>query len=138
LASFWRSNAVPRKTFTLAKQFALLFEYGQAQGLPTALRAVAKATGESPNNLQKIQSGGNDNPGLRTLNAVAAYFGVSLAYFDCKTVAECQQYLRKVEREKTLAGIAMRAEELSPEGRAAIEQMIEHARKVEAQARKKK
>jgi transcriptional regulator with XRE-family HTH domain len=129
---------VPRKTPTLAKQFALLFKYGQAQGLPTTLRAVAEATKESPNNLQKILQGDNTNPGLRTLNAVATYFGVSLAYFDCKTKAECQEYLRKAEREKTLAGIAMRAEELSPDGRAAIEQMIEHARKVEAQARKKK
>ncbi len=129
---------MPKKAFTLSDQLALLFDYVKNQGLSTTFRAIAEATGESPNNLQKIVRGDNANPGLRTLTAIAAYFGVSLSYFDCKTEIEAQIYLRNVEKQKMLGRIAMRAEELSPEGQAAIEQMIDYVRKAEAKTQKKK
>ncbi len=127
------------KMLTLADQIALLFEYGKSRGLPTTYRAIAEATGESPNNLQQIHRGDNSNPGLRTLSAISVYFGVNLAYFDCKTAEECRQYLAGPRQpEQPLEGLAMRAEELSPEGLKAIEQMIEYVRAIEAKGKSQK
>jgi transcriptional regulator with XRE-family HTH domain len=127
---------MPDKKLTLSDQVALLFEHGKASGLPTTYRAIAEATGESPNNLQQIHRGENTNPGLRTLSAIAVYFGVSLAYFDCKTEEECRQFLAGVtQSEKSLDGLALRAEALSPEGLKALEQMIEYVRSVEVKGK---
>ena len=116
---------------TTAKKIDLLLKHGAREGLPTSYRAIAQATGMPYNNIRKIHIGENRNPGVNTLKTLADYFGVDLGYFDCQTEAECRDYLAGQHQTAALAGIALRAEGLSEEGLAAIEQMIEHVRAVE-------
>ena len=119
------------RELSLAEKMTLLFEYGASRGLPVTYRAIAQATEENANNIRKIHLGENANPGLKILTALAAYFGAGLAYFDCRTKAECQKYLNEVTRFKLLNGIAMRAEGLSENGLQAIETMIDYVREAE-------
>jgi transcriptional regulator with XRE-family HTH domain len=116
---------------TLAEKVDLLFKYGESRGLPVSYRAIAQATEENSNNIRKIHLGKNANPGLRTLTALAEYFGVSLAYFECQTKTQCHEFLKQQPQTKLLGGIAMRAEGLSEAGLKAIEQMIEYVRDAE-------
>lgn len=115
----------------LAEKMTLLFKYGESRGLPVTYRAIAQATEENANNIRKIHLGENANPGLKILTALAAYFGVGLAYFDCRTKAECQKYLDEVAQARVLGGIAMRAEGISETGLRTIEKMIDYVREAE-------
>jgi transcriptional regulator with XRE-family HTH domain len=116
---------------TLAEKIDLLFKYGESRGLSVSYRAIAQATEENANNIRKIHLGKNANPGLRILTALAEYFGVSLAYFECQSKKECQDYLRQQAQTKLLGEIAMRAEGISEAGLKTIEQMIEYVRDAE-------
>jgi transcriptional regulator with XRE-family HTH domain len=83
------------KNISLAEQVDLLFKHGRERGLPVTYRAIAKATGETGNNLFRIRRGQNTNPGLRTLVALVTYFKTDLGYFSCKTKEECLNYLHQ-------------------------------------------
>jgi len=80
---------------SLAEQVDLLFAHGRDQGLPVTYRAIAKAIGETANNLFRIRHGQNTNPGLRTLSAIVAYFNTDLGYFSCQTQEACLNYLKR-------------------------------------------
>jgi transcriptional regulator with XRE-family HTH domain len=84
------------QVISLAEQMATLFQHGQERGLPMTYRAIAKATGETANNLFRIRHGQNTNPGLRTLSALVAYFETDLGYFSCKTQEDCLNYLHRL------------------------------------------
>lgn len=119
------------RTLTLHEKVEMLFEYGQAKGLPITYLAIAEALGENASNIRKIHVGINTNPGLRILSGLASYFGVGLAYFDCQTKTECQRFLAQVGQQRALEGIALRSNGLSEQGLDAIRQMIEYVRKSE-------
>ncbi len=121
-----------RGKYPLKDKIVLLFKRGESLGLPTTYRAIAAATGENANNLRKIYVGENDNPGLRTLEAMAGYFKVSLAYFDCQSAKECTEYLNGVEHAEQEAVVALRAAHLSMEGLKALQDMADHIRHIEA------
>src|SRR6266849_577698 len=109
------------RSFTLAEKLALLFDYGEEQGLNITYRAIAEATRE------------NANPGVRTLTALASYFQVGLAYFDCTSRAACQDFLRGATERYLTNKIALRSTGLSEAGKEAILNMIEFIRDVEKQ-----
>lgn len=117
----------PRKQseISLAEKLMLLRERGEQAGLPISLRAIATATNESFPNIGAILSGKNVNPGIRTLTALAEYFGTDLGYFACKTKADCERYLDHVSAEQTLSKVALRAKELSPKGVENVLSMID-------------
>ena len=83
------------KDISLAEQVDLLFQHGRERGRPVAYRAVAKATGETANNLYRIRHGQNTNPGFRTLSALVVYFETDLGYFACQTQEDCLNYLKR-------------------------------------------
>jgi transcriptional regulator with XRE-family HTH domain len=83
------------KGISLAEQVELLFRYGRERGKPVTYRAVAEASGETPNNLFRIHHGQNTNPGLRTLSAIVTYFDTDLGYFSYKTQEACLNYLKR-------------------------------------------
>ncbi len=116
---------------SLAAKLALLFEYGQDKGLPTTYRAIAEATKENANNIRKIYVGENENPGLRTLSALAEYFQVGLAYFDCNSREECEAYLEGATARHLTETIALRTRGISESGLEAIKNMIDYVRNVE-------
>lgn len=80
---------------TLHQKVEILFAYGKMWGLETDETEIAKTTGLSSYNIKKIRLGSNDNPGLKTLKALADHFGLNLAYFDNKTRDECWDYLNR-------------------------------------------
>ncbi len=116
---------------TLANQVDMLLQYGASKDLNTSYRSIADVIGVTPSNLHKIHQGANKNPGIRLLRSLVDYFGVDLAYFDCKTVEECEDYLRKQAEDEVLDEVAMRADRISPEGLKTIREMIEYVKKAE-------
>lgn len=93
------------RSLALQRKVELLFEYGEARGISAAYRAIAVATGENGTNIRKIHHGENLNPGLRTLTALARYFGIGLDYFLCETRAECQDYLSGAAQQRLLSRV---------------------------------
>ena len=120
------------RVLTLGEQLELLFDYGQARGTSPAYRAIAQATGENANNIRKIHRGENANPGLKILKALVWYFGVDLAYFNCETKADCEAYLAKFAPARETDHLKLRAHGLSEESLAAINTMMDMARKAES------
>lgn len=123
---------------TLGEKVNILFQFGQQQGMAVDYRSVAEATGVSVNNIHKIRSGENDNPGIQTLKKLATHFKVQLGYFDNKTREQCWAYLqRKLAGQQASASagvskaVVLRADGLSKEGRQAIESMIQYVKRKE-------
>jgi transcriptional regulator with XRE-family HTH domain len=119
------------RELTFSEKMAYLFKYGEARGIATTYRAIAEATRENANNIRKIYLGENPNPGIRTVRALADYFGVSLAYFDCATRTECQDYLTGAKPQQLRQDIAIRVDGLSETGLEAISKLIDYVRKAE-------
>ncbi len=80
---------------TLGQKVEILFAYGKMWGIETDEGEIAQATGLSSHNIKKIRLGANDNPGLKTLKALADHFGLNLAYFDNTTREQCWNYLNR-------------------------------------------
>lgn len=81
-----------------------------------------------------LRTGRRDNPGLQHLEALAAHFGVTPAYFfDDEIAAQIDKDLDLIAamREAGVTGLALRAADLSPDVQEAIRVMIEQARKVQ-------
>ncbi len=117
---------------SLAEKVDILFMWGQQNGKPTEYQAVSNATGVSVNNLQKIRTGYNDNPGLKTLKSIAGYFDVKLSYFDCETADDCWKHLRRLKEGQSVGrALALRGDDLSPESRKTIRNLIKFLRKQE-------
>ena len=129
-----------RKTeLTLADKLAVLSDYGKKHGISTTAYSIAHATGENTTNIQRILNGENSNPGLRTLTAITGHFGIGLGYFDCKTEAECQEYLTLLDAEKARSDvsekqiideIAKRSSGLGPEGLQVLKNMAEYLKQL--------
>jgi transcriptional regulator with XRE-family HTH domain len=82
----------------------------------------------------QLRTGQRDNPTMRHLSALAAFFGVSPAYFfsDGQTDQDgTQAELVKVLRDDSVRDLALRAAGLSDRSLKAIRQIIEGARSAE-------
>ena len=77
----------PRRGKSSGRAFAdrlnKLFERAQARGEPLTNQDVERLTGGfiTTNHVWRLRNGRNPNPGLETLQALAAVFGVALDYF---------------------------------------------------------
>src|SRR5574341_2613844 len=120
-------KAMMSKEFPLWRKVDVLFRWGEEQGLNVTYKAIAEATGETWTNLNKIRRGDNPNPGLRTVEAMARYFGVKLDYFNCESEAECWTYLKELSEEgiRELARMRARAHNVSPEALVTLKEMID-------------
>lgn len=117
---------------SLADKVDLLFEHGRKQGKNVTYQAIGEATGVAWTNLMKIRNGKNANPGLRVVQALAAYFEVKLDYFDCQTPEECQNYLDGVSEESIARELVkLRGHNLSPKALMTLEAMIEYVKQAE-------
>ncbi len=113
-----------QETITLAQKVDILFRRGKQQGIDTTYQAIGDATGETWTNIMKIRKGENTNPGLRTAEGLARYFGVNLDYFQCNTEAECWAYLSEISEQSITEKVRMRARNLSPEASQTLDNMI--------------
>jgi hypothetical protein len=84
-----------RNSVDLNRLIELLFEFGQSQGFDTSSKAIANAIGAGENEVDSLREGKVPDLGHSTMQALAQYFGVKLAYFDCVTEAECRSYLKR-------------------------------------------
>jgi transcriptional regulator with XRE-family HTH domain len=119
------------RNLTLAEKLALLFDYGESRGVSAAYRAIAVASGENGTNIRKIHHGENLNPGLRTLTALARYFGIGLDYFLCETRAECQDYLSGAAQQRLRSGVPKAMTGISEHGIETLLTWIHIVRKAE-------
>lgn len=103
-------------------------------------REVAKAIeqqGEvtiSASYLHQLRSGAKDNPTIKHLEAIGAFFGVPASYFlDEQVAAEVGAELRLLTamRDAGVREVAMRAQGLSKESLAVVADMIERTRELE-------
>src|SRR5690349_10458432 len=108
----------------LSKKVDILFLWGEERGLNVTYKAIAEATGETWTNFNKIRRGENANPGLRTIEALARYFGVRLDYFNSDTEAQCWAYLKELDEQSIVHKVRMRAHGLSPEALVTLDNMI--------------
>lgn len=109
----------------LWKKVDILFRWGEEQGLNVTYKAVAEATGETWTNFNKIRRGANANPGLRTVEAMARYFGVKLDYFNCDSEAECWAYLKGLSENTVLMQAKKHTRSLSPAALVTLQNMID-------------
>jgi hypothetical protein len=98
---------------------------GQEAG-DRGLGRVEVAVGVDPDH-----RGENHNPGLRTLLALSDYFEIDLAYFNCKTKAECERYLARIAQEQLVDEVRLRADGMSETGLAALRNIMDFVRKAE-------
>jgi transcriptional regulator with XRE-family HTH domain len=126
---------------TLADKINRLFDVMHPSGRgPLSNEEVAAAINArggptiSPSYLWLLRTGRRDNPGKHHLDALARYFGVNPAYFFDDTIAEqigAELDLLAAMRDAGVKRLALRAAGLSREALAAIQLMVEQARKIE-------
>lgn len=125
----------PKNQVTLARMVDLLFSYAASQGVEVAYEDISRSTGIAWNNVRKIRLGENTNPSLRTIQAIADYFGINLDYFNCKTEEECQAYLSglvQAEAEDALVKMREAVESGKSLGeREALQALIDYVKRVE-------
>src|ERR1700735_2355169 len=84
--------------------------------------------------LWQLRKGLRDNPTRNHLAALATFFGVSPAYFfdeDAAEVVDAQLSLLAAMRDASVRSVALRAAGLSGESLAAVQVIIDHARRLE-------
>ncbi len=84
--------------------------------------------------LWQLRKGLRDNPTRNHLAALARFFGVSPAYFfdeDTAEVVDAQLSLLAAMRDNSVRTVALRAQGLSVESLAAVQVVIDHARRLE-------
>src|SRR6201996_1184590 len=84
--------------------------------------------------LWQLRKGLRDNPTRNHLAALARFFGVSPAYFfdeDTAEVVNAQLSLLAAMRDNSVRTVALRAQGLSVESLAAVQVVIDHARRLE-------
>jgi transcriptional regulator with XRE-family HTH domain len=132
-----------RSARTLGEKIEWLVQYMWPADAPPprthadVAEAISKATGEemSSTSIWKLRTGRGDNPTLKTLTALATFFGVPIGYFgegkESKSVQE-QVVLLALLKEKGISAAALRSlAELSPGTRQMVTDMIESATRVE-------
>jgi transcriptional regulator with XRE-family HTH domain len=103
------------------------------QEIADAIRAEGGPT-ISATYLWQLRKGLRDNPTKNHLAALARFFGVSPAYFfddDAAEVVDAQLSLLAAMRDASVRTVALRAAGLSVESLAAVQVMIDHARRLE-------
>jgi transcriptional regulator with XRE-family HTH domain len=98
-----------------------------------AINAQGRTT-ISASYLWLLRTGRRDNPGKHHLEALAELFGISPGYFfddDTARTIDRELTLLAAMRDAGVRHLALRAAELSPDALAAIQVMVEQARKVE-------
>jgi transcriptional regulator with XRE-family HTH domain len=104
--------------------------------------AIMAATAEelSSTGIWKLRTGRGDNPTLKTLTALAAFFSVPIGFFGDDEDAELlgdQAALATVLREKGVSRGALRAlADMSAAGRQMVEEMIESVTRMEHERNK--
>ncbi|HEY0719374.1 MAG TPA: helix-turn-helix domain-containing protein [Streptosporangiaceae bacterium] len=84
--------------------------------------------------LWQLRKGLRDNPTRNHLAALARFFGVSPAYFfdeDTAEMVDAQLSLLAAMRDASVRSVALRAAGLSVESLAAVQVVIDHARRLE-------
>lgn len=95
----------------------------------TAIRESTPGIRVSGAYLSALRKGSKRNPSTGLLRALAGFFGVPASYFlDEATAgqAEAEIALAQVARNHGVRNLALRALELTPEGLAAVTQIVEH------------
>lgn len=103
------------------------------QEIADAIRAEGGPT-ISATYLWQLRKGLRDNPTKNHLAALARFFGVSPAYFfddDAAEVVDAQLSLLAAMRDASVRTVALRAAGLSVESLAAVQVVIDHARRLE-------
>jgi transcriptional regulator with XRE-family HTH domain len=103
------------------------------QEVADAIRAEGGPT-ISATYLWQLRKGLRDNPTRNHLAALARFFGVSPAYFfdeDAAEVVDAQLSLLAAMRDASVRSVALRAAGLSVESLAAVQVVIDHARRLE-------
>lgn len=87
----------------------------------------------SPSLLSMLRSGKRRNPSMKTLEAIAVFFGVPMTYFfDDEVVVQLDKQFEIIEKIDKLG--AAKSEQLSPEAYSEIAGLIEEARKATRKA----
>ncbi len=125
-----------RKARTLADRINHLFAMVKPAGRDAFTNGeVAAATGLSPSNVGYLRTGERDNPTMQTLDALARFFGVPVAYFyDDEAAQRIEEQLNRLQSMAALQQafqrdgvqqLATRMGELSDNGIAAISQLVD-------------
>lgn len=112
-------------------------EGGAAPSYSEIARAIDEAAGErviSPSYIWKLHRGEAVNPRLNHLQALAGYFEVPIEYFLNDVVAgrvDEQLRLLQILKGGAIRNLALRANDLSPEGLRMLGEMIDRLRALE-------
>lgn len=112
--------------FSFTDQINLLFEHRRRpDGHVYSLQEVGDATGISVPTLSQMRSGQNVNPRLNTLKPLAGFFGITLAFFESRTLEECLTHLYSDKKlPPPVTDLALRAAHLSPEAQQDLVRMV--------------
>jgi transcriptional regulator with XRE-family HTH domain len=135
-------DKVDQSAGLLAQRLSHLFLTVHPEGRgPYSHAEVAEAINEAAGKniistvyIWQLRTGQRDNPTMRHLSALAAFFGVSPAYFFPDSEADqdrTQADLTKALRDDSVRDLALRAAGLSDRSLQAISQIIEGARSAE-------
>ena len=122
----------PRGTF--AERLDYLFQTVKLEGGPLTMDEVAARIsaqgGERVSSayLSALRRGVRDNPSLRTIEALARFFGVPATYFfDDGTAEEVRSQLELLTqlRESGVTGLKFRGTQLTPESRSDIVKLLQ-------------
>jgi transcriptional regulator with XRE-family HTH domain len=122
---------------TLAEKLDLLFKaFLRPDGREFSYRQVEEGTNKAVTGayVWKIRVGRAENPGYRTLQALARFFEVPVSYFFEEEVTEedAKNLRLAVElRRDEVADLALRTSELDAQGRRAVSDMVEYVRKAQ-------
>ncbi|WP_030458966.1 helix-turn-helix transcriptional regulator [Kitasatospora sp. NRRL B-11411] len=117
----------------IAATFNYLLEHRHPEGRgPYSIPEISAGTGISESTLKGMKGGGNDNPKINTLVAVAKFFDVPPdIWVTDKPLAEVliDRDLHNAMRDAGIESIALRSRDLTPENRKLVADMITVARK---------
>lgn len=117
------------------------------EGREASYRDVATAITDrggptiSPSYIWQLRSGVKDNPTLKHLQALASYFGVETAYFfddEATERVDSELALQTAMRDAGVRAVALRAEGLSPESLELVLTVIDGARRLQNQPRRRR
>ncbi|WP_371790394.1 helix-turn-helix domain-containing protein [Streptomyces sp. NBC_01471] len=109
------------------------FTYAEvAEGIRASSGVTISASG-----IQQLRTGKNSNPKFETVRALAGYFGVPPGYFFEEETAERTQATIQVVaamRDQEVRRVALRANGLSTSSLRMVNEVIDHARRLEGMA----
>ena len=127
-----QGDVAPRGTF--AERLDYLFQTVKSEdGPPTMDEVAARISAQggervSSAYLSALRRGVRDNPSLRTIEALARFFGVPATYFfDDGTAEEVRSQLELLTqiRESGVTGLKFRGTDFTSEGRSAIVKLLQ-------------